>query len=320
MPFLDRTPHGHPGPPMRFSPEVDDALHSGRPVVALESNVISHGLPRPLNIDSAWEVEDAVRRGGAVPATTAVIDGEVVVGLSDIEIEIMSTAEGISKTSSRSLAACLAAGKTGATTIAATMVIAEAAGIATVASAGLGGVHRDVAQTLDISADLGQLSQSRVMLVCAGAKSILDLPKTLEYLETQCVPVIGFRSDDFPAFYVSSSGLRCPTRVDDPDALARTARLHWSLPGTGSVVITHPINDDQALGRDTVETAIQQALVEADAQQVTGAAVTKFLMRAVDRATAGQSSAANAAVLASTADVAAEVAVAWSQLHAGVSR
>ena len=305
--------------PLRFAPEVEDALHSGRPVVALESNVISHGLPRPLNLESAREVEQAVRAGTAVPATTAVIDGEIVVGLSSAELELIGTTEGVRKASSRGLAACLASGGLGATTIAATMVIAEAAGIPTVASAGMGGVHRDVAESMDISSDLVQLTRSKVMLVCAGAKSILDLPKTLEYLETECVPVIGYGSDDFPAFYLTSSGLKCPSRIDDPHELARAARFHWAIPGAGSLVVTHPIEPDRALDTATVENAIDQALAQAHEQAVSGAAVTKFLMRSVDRATAGEASAANAAVLASTASVATEIAGAWSQMSVEIA-
>lgn len=305
------------GLPLRFSSEVADALHSGHPVVALESNVISHGLPRPLNLESAHAVENAVRHGGAVPATTAVISGECVVGLSTSELDQMGTAEAISKASSRGLAACLASGRTGATTIAATMVLAHAAGIRTVASAGLGGVHRDVNQSFDISSDLVQLTRSQAMVVTAGAKSILDLPKTLEYLETQCVPVIGFKSEEFPAFYVSSSGYPCPTRIDDAAELATTARFHWASPGAGSLVITHPISAEQALDRETVEAAIRQALLDAEDQHITGPAVTKFLMRAVDRATGGAAATANAAVLSSTAGVAAEIAGAWSRLTAG---
>lgn len=320
MSLFARTPPGKHHLPVRCSPEIEDALHSGRPVVALESNVISHGLPQPQNLESAHAVEKAVRIGGAIPATTAVIGGEVVIGLSESELELMSATDRAKKVSNRSLAECLVSGDIGATTIAATIAIADTVGIPTVASAGLGGVHRDVAQTLDISADLGQLVRSRVMVVCAGAKSILDLPKTLEYLETQGVPVIGFRSDDFPAFYVASSGLRCPSRLDDPGVISRTAQLHWSLPGSGCLVITHPIDENKALDREAVETAIKQALRDAEAQSITGASITKFLMRAIDRSTEGRSSEANAAVLASTAGVAAEIAVAWSEMHMAAAR
>lgn len=319
MATLEINPSLFAGLPVRLSPEVAEALHSGQPVVALESNVISHGLPRPLNLDAARDVEDAVRQNGAVPATSAVIAGQCVIGLSSDELEQIGTAEGVRKASSRGLGACLASGGVGATTIAATMVLAHAAGIRTVASAGLGGVHRDVDQSFDISSDLVQLTRSKVMLVCAGAKTILDLPKTLEYMETQCIPVIAYRSDDFPAFYVTSSGLRCPIRIDDAVELANAARFHWSVPGAGSLVITHPIATDHALDRETVENAIQQGLAEAQSLQVTGAAVTKFLMRAVDRATDGASSTANAAVLASTAGVASEIARAWSQMRVGAA-
>lgn len=294
--------------PVRLSAEVTDALHEGHPVIGLESNVISHGLPRPLNLDSARDVEAAVRRHGVVPATTAIIDGEVVVGLSPAELERMAVGAGIRKASSQNLAVCLASGQPAATTIAATMAIAHWTGIQMVASAGLGGVHRNVTETMDISADLVQLTRAKVMLVCAGAKSILDLPKTLELLETQSVPVIGYRSSHFPAFYLTSSGIKCPDRIDDPETLNRAAQIHWTIPGSAGLVVTHPIEQTRALSPEVVETAIQVALQQAETKGIKGSAVTKFLMAAVDEATHGEASAANAAVLESTAAVAAEIA------------
>jgi pseudouridylate synthase len=307
----------------RWSPEVAEARAAGRAVVALESNVLAHGLPRPLNLDTAVEVEQAIRAHGQVPATVAIIAGQVVVGLSHSELEQVATASGVAKLSTRDIGACLARNQTGATTIAATMCLAHAAGLPIVASAGLGGVHRGVAQTMDISPDLMQLAHSQVIAVTAGAKSILDLPKTVEYLETLGVPVIGYRSSEFPAFYCSTSGIPCQMRIDDPTTLVSVAQRHWSLPGSGAVVATHPIRaadalDSYLVDSDLVESAIDTALAKAERDRVSGAGLTRYLMTAVDTATQGQASAANAAVLRSTASAAGEIAASWTNALAAV--
>lgn len=202
-------------PPLVLDPEVTAAIRAGAPVVALESNVITHGLPYPQNVAAARRVEAAVRAGGAVPATTGIRDGRILVGMTDADIEQFGSQPGIPKVSSRDLAVVLETGGLGATTIASSLVVAELAGIPFLASAGLGGVHRGAERTMDISSDLIQLTRSRVAVVCAGAKGILDLRLTLEYLETHCVPVVSYRSDDFPAFYCVSSGIRSPRRLDD---------------------------------------------------------------------------------------------------------
>ncbi|WP_286689836.1 pseudouridine-5'-phosphate glycosidase [Aeromicrobium sp. REDSEA-S38_B2] len=294
--------------PIRLGEEVRAALDDGRPVVALETNVTANGLPAPRRVAAGLECERRVRASGAVPASLAVLDGTVVVGLVQHEHERL--AEGARKIGSRELAATVASRGSGATTISAAMAVAELTGIDVVASAGLGGVHRDYGDTMDVSADLHQLARSRVVVVSAGVKSVLDIARTLEFLETRGVPVIGYRCDDFPAFLCRSSGLPNPQRIDDPQVLADAIRLHRTLPGTGSVLVTHPIAVDDALDEQEVGAAIERALVRAAAEGVRGAAVTNFLTREVAAATVGRSSVANEAVVLQVAAVGAEVAAA----------
>jgi pseudouridine-5'-phosphate glycosidase len=301
--------------PLSIAEEVSDALADGSAVVALESNVITHGLPYPDNAATARRVEAAVRAGGAVPATIAVADGRILVGLGDSDVERFASTPGIPKVSSRDLAVALAGGGLGATTVASSMVAAELAGVRFFASAGIGGVHRDGARTMDVSPDLIQLTRSKLAVVCAGAKSILDLGLTLEFLETHCVPVVSYRSDDFPAFYCVSSGFPSPQRVDDAETLARAVETHWALGRQGSVLITSPTKQEDALPREEVESAIVAAVAAAERDGVRGAAVTKRIMRAVDAATAGRSAAANMAVLASNAEVAGRLAAAHASLR-----
>lgn len=298
--------------PLVVGHEVADALADGTPVVALESNVITHGLAYPDNAATARKVEQAVRAHGAVPATVGVRDGAIVVGMDDADIERFASTPGIPKVSSRDLPVALARGGAGATTIASTMVAAELAGVTWIASAGMGGVHRGAEVSMDVSSDLIQLTRSRVAVVCAGAKKILDLGLTLEFLETHCVPVIAWRSADFPAFYCVSSGLRSPQRLDDEADVARAVELHRALGAPGAVLITTPIDEADALDPAEVDAAIADAVAAAERDGVRGNAITKHLMRAVDRATGGRSAAANAAVLISTTEVAARLAVAHS--------
>ena len=302
------------GIPLRVAPEVAEALQAGRPIVALESNVITHGLPYPDNAATARRVQDAVRAGGAVPATIGLDDGRILVGMTDDEIERFATTPGIPKVSSREMAAALAAGGMGATTVASSLVAAELAGISFFASAGIGGVHRGAERTMDVSADLIQLTRSRVAVVCAGSKSILDLGLTLEYLETQCVPVISFQSDDFPAFYCVSSGLRSPQRLDDEAIMARAVETHWALGNSSSVLITSPIRAEDAIASCEVDAVLKSAMCAAEREGVRGNAVTKYLMRAVDKATEGRSARANMSVLVSTAELAARLAAAHARL------
>lgn len=299
--------------PLVFSDEVAEALRAGDPVVALESNVITHGLPYPDNAATAGKVADAVRAGGGVPATICVDSGRLVVGMSDADIERFASTPGIPKVSSRDMAVVLARGGMGATSVASSLVAAHLAGIAFFCSAGIGGVHRGADKTMDISSDLVQFTRSKVAVVCAGAKCILDLNLTMEYLETQCVPVISYRSDDFPAFYCASSGIRSPHRIDDANVIARVVESHWAAGNDSSVLITTPPRDEDAIDRGEAEAAIEHALIAAEMDGVTGNAITKYLMRAVDTATNGRTSEANMAVLISTAEVGGRLATAHAR-------
>ena len=296
--------------PLKFSPEVGSALASGKAVVALESNVITHGLDYPYNVIAAKKVEDAVRKSGAVPATIGIDKGAFLIGMTAAQIEEFATSSNIPKVSSRDLPLVLASGGMGATTVASSLIAAELAGIHFFSSAGIGGVHRGAEKSMDISSDLIQFTRSRVAVVCAGAKNILDLGLTLEYLETQCVPVISYRSDDFPAFYCQSSGYKSPQRVDDPALLGKLININWSMSSGKGVVITTPTKTEDAIERHTVEAAIHQAIKDAEKQNVTGKGLTKFLMKSIDKATDGRSSKANMAVLINTAEIAGQLAVA----------
>lgn len=298
--------------PIEFTDEVAEALSSGAPLLALESNVVAQGLPFPANLETATRVEDTARAAGAVPATIALLDGVLRVGLNPVDLERIALTPSMPKLTTRDLAAEIARGGSGVTTIAATMAVADAVGIRVVASAGLGGVHRGASESFDISADLVQLTRSQVIVASAGAKKILDLPATLEYLETTGVPVVGYRSDDFPAFYCVSSGLRVPHRSDEMSEIVRLALGHWVLRGTGSVLITHPISEADSLPSETVDKAIEAALDRAIAEGIRGPRVTRYLLDAVDGATEGRARSANAAVLISTTEVGAHAAVAYS--------
>lgn len=301
------------GVPLVFGEEVADALNEGRPVVALESNVITHGLPYPDNAATARKVEAAVRSGGAVPATICLEDGRIKVGMSDDDIERFASTPGIPKVSSRDMPVILAQGGLGAMTVASSVVAAELAGIPFFTSAGIGGVHRGAEKTMDVSSDLIQFTRSKVAVVCAGAKSILDLRLTMEYLETHCVPVVSYRSDDFPAFYCVSSGIRSPQRLDDERLIARALETHWALGNRSSFLITTPVREEDAIDSSEVDAAISDALAAAERDGVHGNAITKYLMRAVDAATGGRSSRANMSVLISTAEVGGRLAAAHAE-------
>ncbi|MDA5285602.1 pseudouridine-5'-phosphate glycosidase [Streptomyces sp. Isolate_45] len=301
------------GIPVVYTEEVREALHEGRAVVALESNVITHGLPYPDNAATARKVEDAVRAGGAVPATICIEAGEIRVGMSESDVERFASLPGIPKVSSRDMPVVLAQGGLGATTVATSVVAAELAGIPFFSSAGIGGVHRGAQETWDVSSDLIQFTRSKVAVVCAGAKMILDLGLTLEYLETQCVPVVAYRSDDFPAFYCRTSGHRAPHRLDDEEQIARAIEAHWALGNNSSFLITTPVREEDAIDSGEVDTAIRAAVAEATRDGVSGQGITKYLMRAVDAATDGRSARANMAVLATCAEAAGRLAVAHSR-------
>lgn len=301
---------------LRLSDEVAAALADHRPVVALESSLIAHGPAYPMNVEIAVAIEKAVRDSGAVPATVGILDGRIVIGLDDSEIARFGEKKGIPKVSARDIGRVLAGGGPGATTVASTVVAAELAGIRVFSTAGIGGVHRGAQESFDISPDLLQFTRSRMAVVCAGAKSILDLRATAEYLETAGVPILGYRCDELPAFYARSSGLPVP-RVDDLTEAARAVELHWQVNGGGTVLLTAPINEEDALDGAEIESAIARAMDEAKAAGVSGNAVSPFLMKAVAEATKGRSGAATRAVLISTAALAGEFATAMSAVQEG---
>ena len=299
-------------PYITLSEEVQAALEEQRAVVALESTVIAHGLPYPANIEVARAMETAIREEGAVPATIGIHDGKIKVGLNLEEITRLGTAEGVQKVSRRDLAVTLATGKLGATTVAGTMLCASMVGIRFFATGGIGGVHRGAEKSLDISADLTELSRTPVLVVCAGAKSILDLGLTLEYLETQGVPVIGWQTDEFPAFYVRNSGHLLPHRVDDTATVAAIARAQWACSLHG-LVVGCPIPPEYAMDSGPLEAATEEALRLAHQQGIRGPATTPFLLAHVARVTAGESVEANKALLVNNARWAARFAQAYQE-------
>jgi pseudouridine-5'-phosphate glycosidase len=296
-----------------FCEEVSDALSLGKPVVALESNVITHGLDYPENIVTAKKVEEAVRIGGAIPATIGIVDGRILIGMTDASIERFASTPGIPKVSSRDMPVILAKGGMGATTVASSLVAAELANIPFFASAGIGGVHRGAEKSMDISSDLIQFTRSKVAVVCAGAKNILDLGLTMEFLETHCVPVISYKFDYFPAFYCRSSGLRSPHRLDDEAVIARSIEFHWALGNNSSVLITSPTKEEDAIDGLEINTVIEEAVITANKNGIRGNALTKYLMRAVDKVTEGRSAKANMAVLVNIAEVAGRLAAAHAR-------
>lgn len=302
-------------PALQLTPEVAEALAQGQPVVALESTIISHGMPYPQNVETARQVEDLIRREGAVPATIALFDGRIHVGLSDDELERLGNAKDVAKVSRRDLPQVLAAGTTGATTVAATMIAAHLAGIRVFVTGGIGGVHRGAETSFDISADLIELSQTPVAVVCAGAKSILDLGLTLEYLETHGVPVIGYDTDRFPAFFTRDSGLPVDFRLDGPEAVAKLLAAQWSLGYPGGAVVANPIPEAQAMAKEEIDAIIDRALTEAARQGVTGKRVTPFLLDRIKQLTGGRSLVANIALVKHNAVVGAGIARALAGLQ-----
>jgi pseudouridine-5'-phosphate glycosidase len=295
------------------SAEVSEALRTHRPVVALESTIISHGMPYPDNLTTAQAVEQVVRDHGAVPATIALVDGVLRIGLDDAGLERLANDPNVAKASRKDLPALIAAGATAGTTVAATMFLAHRAGIGIFATGGIGGVHRGAEQTYDISADLTELGSTAVTVVCAGAKSILDLPKTLEVLETQGVPVIGVGTDEFPAFFTPASGLPVDHRVDSAKELARVVALHRSLGLPGGVLVANPIPAADALVASEIDAIISQALADADREGVTRKEVTPFLLARINELTDGRSLIANVALIRNNAAFAADLAVALAE-------
>jgi pseudouridine-5'-phosphate glycosidase len=302
-----------------LSPEVAEALSRGGPVVALESTIISHGMPYPRNVETALRVEAAVRGAGAVPATVAVLGGRLKAGLSAERLEYLGrpragAGSSVAKVSRRDLPRVVAAGGDGATTVAATMIAAAMAGIRIFATGGIGGVHRGAERSWDVSADLEELGRTEVAVVCAGAKSILDLPKTLEYLETKGVPVIGFGTDEFPAFYTSRSGLRLEERADSPAQVARVLAAKWGMGLGGGVVVANPVPAAHSMDAAAIGAAIEAALEAAARAGVKGKDVTPFLLAQVKELTGGESLESNIALVLDNAGLAARIAVEYSRL------
>jgi pseudouridylate synthase len=298
---------------LNIHPEVAQALAQGAPVVALESTIIAHGMPYPQNVQTALEVEAVIRAHGAVPATIAVLEGKICVGLSRDQIEALGSAKDVMKLSRRDLALAVASGQPGATTVAATMICAALAGIEVFVTGGIGGVHRGASESFDISADLQELAHTSVAVVCAGAKSILDLPLTLEYLETHGVPVISVGQTNFAAFFSRDSGLKADVRMDDATTQARFIRTKWQLGMQGGVVISNPVPEENEIPADQINAIIDQALQDARTQGIEGKATTPFLLKRINELTAGKSLVTNIALVKNNARVGAQLAIALAR-------
>ena len=293
-----------------ISPEVREAIADGRPIVALETTIVSHGMPWPENIETALAVEGVVRDNGAVPASIAVLDGQIRVGIGAAELERLARAGDVAKLSRADLAWAVVTGRPGATTVAATMMVAERAGIGVFATGGIGGVHRGAEQSFDISADLTELARTGVTVVAAGAKALLDLPKTLEMLETLGVPVVCYRTDEFPAFWSRSSGLKAPIRFDDAADIAGFVRARQALALGGGTLVANPVPVASEIPAPEMEAHIAAAHAESVAEGVSGKAVTPYLLAAVLKRTGGRSLVTNIALIKNNARLAAEIAAA----------
>ncbi|WP_412729355.1 pseudouridine-5'-phosphate glycosidase [Cytobacillus praedii] len=294
---------------LEYSAEVQEAKKVNKPIVALESTIISHGMPYPQNVETAKEVEEIIRKNGAVPATIAIINGKIKIGLSDEDLEFLGTSKDIEKASRRDLPYLIANKKNGATTVASTMICAQLAGIEVFVTGGIGGVHREAETTMDISADLQELAQTNVAVICAGAKSILDLGLTLEYLETHGVPVVGFETDALPAFFTRTSPFNVNYRVDTAEEAAAMIRTKWELGLNGGVVIANPIPEADALDEAFITNVIESALREAKENNIEGKKVTPFLLSKVKELTEGKSLIANIALVKHNAEVGSRIAV-----------
>ncbi|MGG1517782.1 pseudouridine-5'-phosphate glycosidase [Paenibacillus oryzisoli] len=295
---------------LTYTEEVKEALANNKPIVALETTIISHGMPYPQNIEMARKVEQIIRDNGAVPATIGIMDGKIKIGLNEQELEAFATNGQVEKVSRRDFAYILASGKIGATTVAATMIGAAIAGIEVFATGGIGGVHREGENSMDVSADLTELAQTNVAVVCAGVKSILDIGRTLEYLETHGVPVVGYKTDEFPSFYSRESGYGVDFRLDEAADVASMLRTKWDLGLQGGAVIANPVPEVSAMEQSDIETYIKQALNEAKEEQVTGKKVTPFLLARIKQLTDGRSLDTNLALVYHNAQTAAHIAVA----------
>ena len=297
------------------APELAQAVAACKPVVALESTIISHGMPYPQNVETALQVEQIIRDNGAVPATIAILGGRLKAGLSPAEIEYLGKqGQKVTKASRRDLSVLVAQGADGATTVATTMMIAHMAGIKLFATGGIGGVHRGAETTMDISADLEELGQTDVMVVCAGAKSILDLKLTLEYLETKGVPVLGYQTQELPAFYTRTSGLKVDYQVDSPEMLAKILKTQHDLGLHGGILVTNPIPEQYSMDADAINAVIDQAIAEAQEKGIHGKETTPFLLAKVKEITGGDSLEANIQLVFNNAKLAAQTAAAYPKL------
>lgn len=299
-------------PLLSIHPEVKEALEQGKPVVALESTIISHGMPYPQNVEMANKTEQIIRDHGAIPATIAVIDGKIQVGLSPEQLELLATAEAVEKVSRRDMAKVIAEGKIGATTVSTTMIGAHLAGIDVFVTGGIGGVHRGYEEHMDVSADLEELGQTPVTVVCAGAKAILDLPRTLEYLETKGVPVLGYGTDYLPAFYSRTSDNKLQARVDSPEEVAKIMKASQTLEFDGAILVTNPVPEEDEIPADEINQIIDQALAEEKAAGVKGKDSTPFLLAKIVELTEGKSLETNIALVYNNAKVGAQIAVAYA--------
>ena len=299
-------------------PEVRDALENGRPVVALESTIICHGMPYPKNVETAKQVEAVVREYGATPATIAILDGRLKAGVDESEIDYLgNNGQQITKSSRRDIPFVVSRGEDGATTVASTMIIAAMAGIRVMATGGIGGVHRGVEQTMDVSADLEELSRTNIAVVCAGIKSVLDIGRTLEYLETIGVPVVGYRTNTVPAFYARSSGFPVDYRVDEAAAAAAALQAKYELGIDGAVLVTNPVPEEHAMAREEIDGLIEEAIAEMNERGITGKETTPFLLARIADRTGGKSLEANIELVLNNAKLAAEIAVNYSRLTEG---
>jgi len=296
-------------------PEVQQALDQGKAVVALESTIISHGMPYPQNIETAKQVEQIIRDAGAVPATIGIINGRLKAGLTEEDLEIMGQGANIAKVSRRDLPFIIAQKKHGATTVATTMIIAALAGIKVFATGGIGGVHRGAETSFDISADLQELAKTDVAVVCAGVKSILDIGLTLEYLETQGVPVVSFGCDDFPAFFTRESGFQADSRIDQASDIAQALKSKWDLGMAGGMVIGNPIPEEYAMDVTEISQIIKDALQEADDKKIQGKEITPFLLSKINEMTQGKSLASNIRLVYNNARLAAQIAIEFQELQ-----
>lgn len=298
-----------------ISEEVKHALAENKPVVALESTIISHGMPYPKNVETALKVEDIIRENGAIPATIAIIKGKLVVGVSKEEIDYLGKKGlAVNKASRRDIPVIVAREDDGATTVATTMIIANLAGIKVFATGGIGGVHRGAETTMDISADLEELSNTDVAVVCAGCKSILDIGLTLEYLETKGVPVVGYQTEEFPAFYTQESGFKVDYKMDSPLDIAQALKSKYSLGLKGSIVVANPIPNENAMDKDLIEEVIVNAVKDAEINGIKGKEITPFLLDKIQKVTEGQSLEANIALVYNNAKLGAQVAKEYAEL------